>query len=152
MALEMNTIGVKLKWASETTAGSRPTSGYVRIPDIKELPGIENTPSQLDVTNLEDTHKRSIPGVIDSGGDFAPTGNLTSALKTAWGSLLTAAAAAKASGKAVWFEVSIPNYDSYYFAGTPSELGMPQAGVDAVLEAQMHIIPDKIAGWATASS
>ena len=152
MALEFSTIGVKIGWASEVTAGSRPTSGYTNIPDIKEIPAIESTPSQLEVTNLVDTHRRYIPGVIDSGNDFALTGNMTAALKTAWNSLVTAEAAAWASNKSTWFEISIPNFDSFYFAGRPTELGASQLGVDAVIEATMHIIPNQIAGWATASS
>lgn len=152
MALEMNTIGVKLKWASEVTAGSRPTSGFAVIPDLKEIPGIENTPSQLEVTNLVDTHRRYIPGVIDSGNDFALTANMTASMKTAWASMKTAADAAWASGKATWFEISIPNFDSFYFAGRPTELGASQLGVDAVIEASLHIIPNQIAGWAAAST
>ena len=152
MALEMNTIGVKLKWASESTAGSRPTSGYVNIPDIKEIPGIESTPSQLEVTNLVDTHKRYIPGVIDSGNDFAITANMTAALKTAWNSMKTAADAAWTSGKSTWFEISIPNFDSFYISGRPTEIGASQFAVDAVIEASLHIIPNQIAGWASASS
>lgn len=152
MALEFSTIGVKIGWASEVTAGSRPTSGYANIPDIKEIPAIESTPSQLEVTNLVDTHRRYIPGVIDSGNDFALTGNMTAALKNAWASLCTAEAAAWASNKATWFEISIPNFDSFYFAGRPTELGASQLGVDAVIEATMHIIPNQIAGWATKSS
>ena len=152
MALEMNTIGVKLKWASEVTAGSRPTSGFAEIPDLKEIPGIENTPSQLEVTNLVDTHRRYIPGVIDSGNDFALTANMTASMKTAWASMKTAADAAWASGKSTWFEICIPNFDSFYFAGRPTELGASQLGVDAVIEASLHIIPNQIAGWATAST
>ena len=64
----------------------------------------------------------------------------------------TAADAAWTSGKATWFEIVIPNFDSFYFAGRPTELGASQLGVDAVIEASLHIIPNQIAGWATASS
>lgn len=152
MALEMNTIGVKIGWASETTKGSRPTSGYTNIPDVKEIPGIESTPSQLEVTNLVDTHRRYIPGVIDSGNDFAMTANMTAALKTAWNSMKTAADAAWESGFSTWYEISIPNFDSFYFAGRPTEIGASQLGVDAVIEATLHIIPNQIGGWATAST
>ena len=152
MALEMSTIGVSLKYATESTAGTRPTSGYVAIPDIKEIGGNDATPSQLDVTNLADTHKRSIPGVIDSGSDVAITANMTASLKTAWTSLVSAANTAWASGKSTWFEVAVPNFDSYYFAGLPSDMGYNQLGVDAVIEATLHIIPNQIGGWASAST
>ena len=90
--------------------------------------------------------------VKDAGNDIALTANLTNDLKTKWASVVAAAEAAWASGKSTWFEVSIPNFDSFYFAGMPSEMGVSSMGVDAVVEAQLHIIPNQIAGWATASS
>lgn len=152
MALEFNTIGIKLKYAIETSAGSRPTSGYAEIPDIKEIPEINMTPSNLDVTNLVDQYKRYIPGVKDAGNDVALTANLTASLKTLWTSLVTSANTAWNSGKATWFEIAIPNFDSFYLAGVPTEMGVSSMGVDAVVEAQLHIIPNQIAGWATASS
>ena len=152
MALEFNTIGIKLKYKCETSAGSRPTSGYAEIPDIKEIPEINMQPSNLDVTNLTDSYKRYIPGVKDAGNDVALTANLTADLKTKWASCVSAAESAWASGLATWFEVSIPNFDSFYFAGMPSEMGVSSMGVDAVVEAQLHIIPNQIGGWASASS
>ena len=54
MALEFNTIGIRLKYCTESSAGTRPTSGYTEIPDIKALPEIAMTPSNLEVTNLVD--------------------------------------------------------------------------------------------------
>lgn len=152
MALEFNTIGVKLGYKTETSAGTRPTSGYTNIPDIKSIPAIELTPSKLDVTNLVDHYRRYINGVQDAGDDIAVTANLTASLKTLWVSLVSAAATAYASGKSTWFEISIPNYDSFFFAGIPTELGTSELGVDAVIEATLHIIPNEIAGWATKST
>lgn len=152
MALEFNTIGIKLKYVIETSAGTRPTSGYTEIPDIKEIPEINMSPSNLDVTNLVDQYKRYIPGVKDAGNDIALTANLTADLKTKWASLVTAADTAWDSGKATWFEIAIPNFDSFYFAGVPTEMGVSSMGVDAVVEAQLHIIPNQIVGWASAST
>jgi len=150
MALEFNTIGIKLKYCVETSG--RPTSGYTEIPDIKAIPEINMTPSNLEVTNLVDQYKRYIPGVKDAGNDIALTANLTADLKTKWESCVTAAQSAWTSGKLTYFEVAIPNYDSFYFAGMPSELGLSAMGVDAVVEAQLHIIPNLIAGWASKST
>lgn len=152
MALEMNTIGVKIKYCVETSAGTRPTTGYINIPDVKAIPEINLTPSTLEVTNLVDKFKRYIPGVQDPGTDFAMTGNMTTSLKTAWASLVSAAASAWASGKSTWFEVAIPNFESFYFAGMPVDLGLSSQAVDAVEEANMHIIPNQISGWAAAST
>ena len=152
MALEFNTIGVKLGYAVEASAGTRPTSGYTNIPDIKTIPGIELSPSKLEVTNLVDKYKRYVNGVMDAGDDVAVTANLTAALKTLWASLVSAAGTAWASGKSTWFEISIPGFDSFYFAGIPTEMGFNEMGVDAVAEASLHIIPNSIAGWAAAST
>lgn len=152
MALEFNTIGVKLGYCVETSAGSRPTSGYVNIPDIKNIPGADLTPSKLEVTNLIDKYRRYITGVMDAGDSFDITANLTENLKTVWASLVAAANSAWTSGKSTWFEISIPNFDSFYLAGIPTEMGFNEMGVDAVAEASLHIIPNQIAGWATAST
>ena len=152
MALEFSTIGVKIGYCVEATAGTRPTSSYTNIPDIKSIPGIELTPSKLDVTNLVDKYRRFISGVMDAGDDIAMTANLTASLKTAWASLVSAANDAWASGKSTWFEISIPNFDSFFFAGIPSEMGFNEMGVDAVAEASLHIIPNQIAGWASATT
>ncbi len=152
MALEFSTIGVKLGYAVEATAGTRPSSGYTNIPDIKNIPSMDLTPSKLEVSNLVDEYKRYIPGQKDAGDDIAITGNLTASLKTVWAALVTAAESAWTSGKSTWFEISIPGFDSFYFAGIPTEMGFNEMGVDAVAEASLHIIPNQIAGWATAST
>lgn len=152
MALEFSTIGVKLGYAVETSAGTRPTTSYINIPDIKNIPGMEMTPSKLEVSNLIDTVRRFIPGLQDAGDDVAITANLTASLKTTWASLVSAANTAWTSGKATWFEISIPNFDSFFFAGIPTEMGFNEMSVDAVAEASLHIIPNQIAGWATAST
>lgn len=152
MSLEFSTIGVKIGYVVEASAGTRPTSGVTNIPDIKNIPGIDLTPSKLQVTNLLDRVHRYIPGVKDAGDDINLTANLTAALKTAWGSLVSAAETAWASGKATWFEISIPNYDSFWFAGIPTEMGFNEMGVDAVAEASLHIIPNQVVGWAAKST
>ena len=90
MALEFNTIGVKIGYAVEASAGTRPTTGYVNIPDIKSIPGVELNPSKLEVTNLVDKYKRYITGVLDAGDDVALTANLTASLKSVWASLVSA--------------------------------------------------------------
>lgn len=152
MALEFSTIGVKIGYAIEASAGTRPTSGITNIPDIKTIPGVELTPSKLDVTNLVDKYRRFINGVMDAGDDIALTGNLTASLKSVWTALVSAASDAWASQKSTWFEISIPGFDSFWFAGIPTEMGFNEMGVDAVAEASLHIIPNQIVGWAAAAT
>ena len=134
------------------TAGTRPTSGYTKIPGIKNTPAIDMNPAKIQCTDLEDEYHRYVPGVKDVGDDFPFTANLTSALRTAWESCVSAAETAFASGKATWFEINIPQFGSFFFAGMPNELGVNEMGVDAVIESTLHVVPNQIAGWANAST
>lgn len=151
--LEFSSAGVQLRWASEVTAGSMPTSGYRVIPSIKGTPDFNAEPSQLDVTDFSDlVWKRSIAGLRDVGGALAFSANMTASFKTAWNSLVSAYTTAKAGGKAIWFEVGIPNFDSFFFAGQPIELGIAGMDVDSVVEADGYVVPNKIVGWSTSST
>ena len=148
MANELNTIGIKLNWVCESTAGSRPTTGVKNIPGIKSIPGFDLTPNLLPVTDLSDETERNIPGVKTVGGDKTITANHTASLRAAWTSLVTAAETARGSGKATWFEIEIPNEDSFWFSGMPTMQGLADINVDSVLEATLHIVPNQIAGFA----
>jgi len=153
MALEFGSAGVELRYAVESTSGSRPTTGYKKIPSVKSTPDFNAEPSALDVTDFSDlVWRRSIPGLRDAGGALAFTANMTEAFKSAWNSLVSAAAAAKSSNKSTWFEVAIPNFDSFYFSGMPIELGLKSMEVDSVVEADGYIIPNSIVGWTTSST
>lgn len=56
--LELSTIGIRLKYAPEATAGTKPTTGFTEIANITSIGEISATPDQLDVTNLVDTWRR----------------------------------------------------------------------------------------------
>lgn len=154
MALELSTAGVSVKYAVETTAGTRPTTGYTAIPNIKSTPDLNPEPSSLEVTDLSDTEwKRFIPGLKDPGGSLAFTANNTAAFQTAWEALVTAAETGAVSSKATWFEISIPGLtNSFFFAGMPTDLGLSAMEVDAVAEIDAYVAPNQIAGWATSST
>lgn len=153
MALEISTAGVTVKYCVETTAGTRPTTSYTAIPNIKATPDFNPEPSTLEVTDLSDTvWKRYIAGLKDPGGALSFTANLTSAFKTAWETLVSAYTTGIGSSKQTWFEICVPTVGSFYFAGIPSELGINAMEVDAVAEVDVYVTPNKIHGWATASS
>lgn len=153
MGLAFNTAGVKIKYAQEASVGVRPTTGFTALPDIKTTPDLNAEPSTLDTTTFESLEwKTAIPGLKDVGGAVAFTGNLTSELKTAWASCVSAAKTARAAGKATWFEVAIPNFDSFFFAGIPVDMGLKGMGVDEVAEIDLYVTPEKFEGWASAST
>lgn len=88
----------------------------------------------------------------DPGGALGFLANFTAAFKTAWETMYSAAETALEANKATWFEIAIPNMDSFYFAGRPSELGFGGAEVDAVAEVTAYITPNQVAGFASASA
>lgn len=153
MALEISTAGILLKYAVEATAGTRPTTGYTTIPNIKTIPDFNPAPSNLEVTDLSDTTwKRYIEGLKDVGGSISFDANFTTAFKTAWETLVSAYETGIASSKATWFEVYVPDFGSFYFAGIPSELGLVAANVDEVFGGSVYITPNLVVGWDDSSN
>ena len=152
MAIDLSTAGVTVQYAAETTAGTKPTTGYTKIPGIKAIPDLNPEPSGLDTTTLEATEwKTYIQGLKDPGGALQFTANNTEEFQTAWATLVEAYNTAIAGGKETWFAVIVPGLtNSFYFSGKPSDLGLSAIEVDAVLEIQPYITPHKIGGWDTA--
>lgn len=150
-AIELSTAGIKLGWAPEVTVGVRPVAGYTRVRGVKSIPSFNAEPATLEVTDLNDLEwKRYIPGLKDVGGALAFTCNFTQQLMDDWGDIMDAFDTAKAAGLRMWFHVNVPDLaDGFFFAGEPSPLGLPEAGVDAVLEADVFITPTYIEGFRT---
>ena len=147
--IQLSTAGVTLWYAAEATAGTRPTTGYEKISEIKSIPELNPEPDNLETTTLEETEwKTYIPGLKDPGGALAFTANNTEEFQTAWEALIEAAETAKETDKATWFAIVIPGLTkAFYFAGNPSPLGLSAIEVDAVLEIEPYITPSEIKGW-----
>lgn len=141
--IDLSTIGVQLQYAVEATAGTRPTSGYTRIYGIKSTPSLNPAPDTLETTTMDELeYKTYIDGLKDLGGALEFTFNLTEQLSTAWDTMLTAYATAKAAGKRMWFAIVVPGLtQAYYFPGNPSPMGLPEMGVNSVLETTNYITP-----------
>lgn len=151
MALELSTIGVRFKYAPEVTAGTMPTTGFTEIANITSIGEISASPDQLEVTNLVDAWKRYIAGVKDTGGEIPIGANFTAAFKTAWQAAVTAYGTAFKVGKALWWEVMVPDFGSFYFAGEPIDLGLPSIEVNNVFAGNVSIVPNQVKGWAASS-
>ena len=151
----MGTMGMTLKWCVETTAGTRPTSSYTEIPEVKSLPAFADTVNSLQTTPLSATKNHTYtPGLSDSGGSIAITVNDCDAFRTAHAAMMTAYAGLT-GGKQMWFEFVYPEasgMDSFYISGEPVALGFGGAEVDSVLENTMNILPTGDYVFATAST
>ena len=145
MAINLSTAGIHLYYAVESTAGTRPTakSAYTDLVGVKAIPSMNPAPDTLETTDLNQTeYKTYIDGLKDLGGALEFTFNLTQDLVTMWGTLMEAYEAGKAASKATWFLIDIPGLtNGLYFTGNPSSMGIPEAGVNAVLEITNYITP-----------
>ena len=122
MALEISTVGAAVKYAIETTKGTRPTTGYTTIPDVNTAPEIAIDASTIDASNITDTITRYIAGRRDPGGVQNMTLNHTSAVKTAWATMVAAAdntTTGIPAGFGFWFEYAFPNGESVFFPAHP---------------------------------
>ena len=154
MGIALSTAGVTVGYAVETTAGTRPTTGFKIIPDIKEIPEMNPEPETLETTTLAATEfKTYIEGLKDLGGALSFLANYTTELETAWSALVEAYKTAKTSGKAIWFEVKHPTLTkSVFFSGQPSAMGLPAMSVNSILETNLYITPTNAPTWETKST
>lgn len=154
MGVAINTAGVTVGYAVETAAGTRPTTGYKVIPDIKSVPELNPSPETLESTNLMETeYKTYIEGLKDLGGALSFTANLTKDLISVWDELVKAYETAQASGKATWFEIKHPKLEkSVFFSGQPSKTGLPAIEVNSILETNLYITPTGAPEWETKST
>ena len=151
MAIDLSTAGVSVQYAAETTSGTRPTTGYKAIKGIKAIPDLNPEPSSLETTTLDATEwKTYIPGLKDPGGALAFTANNTEQFQTDWATLVSSADTAAETDLSIWFAIVIPGLTkAFYFAATPSPLGLSAVEVDSVLEIEPYLTPTQIHGWDT---
>lgn len=150
MALEITTVGAKVVYAWETTSGTRPTTGYVELPDVNEAPEFDLSLETIDASNITDTITRYVPGRQDPGGDAAYTLNHTDAVVSAWASLVTTAATKYAAGLRLWWAYVYPDAaDSYFWCGRPLALGSSGISQNALSTIPAHCAVNDIHGWDT---
>lgn len=140
----ISTLGAKLLFGVETTAGTKPSSFSV-LTRIAQIGGISIEPETLDASTLEDTSEKSIAGRASTGGKFTVTVNYTDATRAEWEGVITAYTALT-GGKQMWFEVYSPylNKSFYVIAQPPTEIPMPEFSNNSVLTVD---IPLTIVSW-----
>lgn len=145
MALELSTAGILVKWCTESSVGSRPTTNYNVIHGVKSIPEFGTDVNTLQSTDLSAQKNHTyVLGLSDSGGAIGLTVNDYETFRDDWDDMLTAYATAKAAGKALWVEYAYPpssGLDSFYYPAEPSELGFGGADVDEVLENVASFVP-----------
>lgn len=150
MSQRFSTAGMRLFYAVESTAGTTPTSGLVKIPEIKSIPSFNPSPETIDSTTLEETEFRTyVAGLKDVGGALEFGANLTEDLITAWQTCVNAFNDLD-SGKAMWFYIIHDDLTkSVAFKGEPSPLGLNESSVGSMLETTLYITPNSAPSWIT---
>lgn len=143
MSERFSTAGMWLGYAAEATAGTRPESGYTKIPEVKSMPSFNPAPETIESTTLEETeYKTYVKGLKDLGGALEYGANMTDDLATAWQTLLTTFNTTVDAGKKVWFCVVHPHLaQAVFFTGDPSSIGLNEAAVGGMAETTLYITP-----------
>lgn len=150
MSQRFSTASLKLYYVVESTAGTRPTSGLTKIPEIKSVPSFNPSPETIDSTTLEETEYRTyVEGLKDLGGALEFGANITADLITAWEACVSAYDELDTT-KAMWFYIVHDKLDkAIAFQGEPSPLGLNESTVGSMLETTLYITPNSAPAWVT---
>lgn len=150
MALEITTVGAKVVYCWETSAGTMPTTGYTELPDVNEAPEFDLSVETIDASNITDKITRYVEGRQDPGGDASYTLNHTNAVVTAWNGLVTTAATNYPLGKRLWWAYVFPDAsDAYFWCGKPLALGSSGIQQNQLSTIPAHCAVNEIGGWKT---
>lgn len=152
MSERLSTAGMLLGYAVEDTKGTRPATGYTKIPEIKTMPSFNPQPNTIQSTTLEETEYHTyVKGLKDLGGALDYGANLTEDFIDAVDTMVQAYDTAAKDGKAMWFIVYHPKLTkSLFFTGEPSKVSFNEADVDAMAETTLYITPNSAPIWETA--
>lgn len=153
MSIAITSIGAKVSFAFETEKGVRPTTGYTKLPEIKEIPEMNPTPDTLETTSLDNLeYKTYVDGLKDLGGALSFTANFTQDLYDLYNGengIVKSWETAKSAGKAMYLCIEIQGLsEACYLSVTPSKLGLPAASVNTVMEVALYFTPAGEPIWA----
>lgn len=153
MANEIITVGARVKYAFETTAGVRPTSGYVTLKNVTEAPEVSLSLETIDVSNTQDKITRYVPGRQDPGGEKQFTMNHSDDGINEWNTLVALADTKKDSGLRCWWEYRYPNStNSFFFCGTPKQIGNSGFSGNSASTMTGSVVFEELGGWQPHSS
>lgn len=143
MGIALSTIGIKVSYAVEATAGTRPTTGYKHIPDLKSIPSINPAPNTADATTFDNLEYTSYVQLLkDIGGALEISANFTQQLFEVWDAMVDAYEAGIKDGKETWICFDIPGFEKSAFVTVqPARMGIPEASANALLETTVFITP-----------
>lgn len=160
---DLSSAGVMVAYAFETTADTRPTTGWTHIPGISSVPAMNESPNIINTTTLDETVEEvGVPGLKTLPSATGFTANYTDKLSKQWQDIMTKYEAAKADKLRMWVTVVIPDVDdAFYFVAEPSSMGVPGVDVGNVISIDLYLTkkgeviqdekPETIVAWTGAT-
>lgn len=145
MAIPITSIGAKVSYAVEITKGTRPTTGFKKFPAITEIPEMNPTPDMLDTTSMDNLEYTTGVQGLKTLDTLTFTARFSQDLFDLYqgdGGIMSEWETAKADGKAMWLCIDIEGLDkSCYLSVEPSDIGMPAASTNSVIDVSLYFTP-----------
>lgn len=127
----LTSIGLVVAVAVETTAGTRPTTNYYKVPGVTDLPDLDFDPDTIETTSYDNLdYKSYLPGLKDTGGIVSLEANYTEYGVGMWDDM-AATIEADTTGIKAWILVSIEGTTTKWFIPAKLvETGVPTAPVN----------------------
>ena len=113
----LTTLGCKVSWAWESTAGTRPTEFAIIHDCTKSLP-LGGSPDKHETTPLIAKHLKTYSSGLQDVGDSTIECNWTQAVIDMHAAWLAYAAKARADGKRLWICVDTEGLDKSFYVPT----------------------------------
>lgn len=146
----VSTLGIKLGYAVETTAGTKPEA-FTWLERCNSIGGISLETEQIDASALEDEISRYVSGRQDTGGTWNVTFNITDEVIGQLETMISAYNAME-SGKKMWYEVWSPFIEKafYVVAQPPKHIPMPEIGQNELETVELGLTIEEYKGLDTA--
>lgn len=161
MAGEISSAGVKILYAPESTAGTRPTTGYkekatagtLAIADyVTGISGLGADYDMYDVTPLSETSRhRFIKGLQNNDGSIEMNANINPTSRADWNGIV-AEFAALTGGKMLWFQFVLPgDTQGFFVRAEPMPMRFPDVEAGSAVQGAIQIVENQCDGFQTAS-
>lgn len=145
MSIPLTSIGAKVSYAFELTKGTRPTTGFTKIPMVTEIPEMNPTPDMLDTTSLDNLQYTTGVQGLKTLDTLAFTARFSQDLFDLFEGdegIMAQWETAKSGGKAMWLCIDIEGLNkSCYISVEPSNLGMPALSTNSVVDVTLYFTP-----------
>ena len=160
MAGEISSAGVAIYYAPESTAGTKPASGFkqkatsstLNIADyVTGVSGLGADYDMLDVTPLSETDRhRFIKGLQSNDGSISLSANINPTSRSDWQRIVSEYTALT-WGKALWFEFVLPgDTQAIFVRGEPLPMRFPDVEAGSAVQGAIQIVENEYGDWSSA--